>query len=273
MQKTKVLTKKLIDQILRKPIQLGHYRPDGAFHQVEPFDSFTEIEDDAAIYFSKKVKVEISLKLNDLTSLSDVAAAAFGRLDCDGCPGYSLVLAGLKNISDTGLKSLAKFQGSLSLGGLRELSNAGAKALASHKGAQLDLNGLTTLTELAAKNLSSYYKGKNSGDWLGLCGLSKVKDGILKELVKYKGHLLLSGFKTISDSAAKILAEHQGPRLHLDGLKTLSETAARALSAYKGVRPADKFLSKTRGTILLGENSARVLLKQKGGDVVLHRVK
>jgi len=252
MGKEKVLTKKLIDQILKKP------------SEEEPYKSFTEIEDEAAVYLSKKIKV-LTLYLDGLTSLSDVAAAAFGKLDCCGCPNFSVHLNGVKTISDAGLKSLAKFEGSLSLGGLRELTDAGAKALVSHKGGRLWLDGLASLTESAAKILSGYYKGKNSGDMLAFDGLAEISDGALKELVKYKGRLSLSGLKTISDSAAKVLAEHKGPFLDLSGLKTLSGPAAKALAGYKGFDS----VSKTRGQIRLGKEAAKVLLKQKGGDAVL----
>jgi hypothetical protein len=254
MKKTKVLTKKLIDQILKKPAQEQH-----------PYESFQSIEDEAAIYLSKKVKVSPSLYLSGLTSLSDVAAAAFGKFDCCYQPNMFLHLDGMLTISDQGLKSLANFEGSLSLGGLRELSDAGAKALVSHKGGRLRLGGLTTITESAAQILSGYYKGKYSGDTLTFASLSEIEDGALKQLVKYKGHLGLPGLKTISDTAAKILAEHRGSHLDLGGLKTLSAPAAKALAGYKGFDS----VCKTKGQISLGKEAAKVLLKQKGGDAVL----
>ena len=255
MQKTKVLTKKLIDQILKKPPQ-----------EQGPYESFTEIEDEAAIYLSKKVKVSPSLYLSGLTSLSDVAATAFGKFDSCAQPNMFLILDGIKTISDKGLKSLAKFAGSISLNGLEALSDAGAEALASHQGGRLRLNGLKSLTETAAKALAGYYKGKYSGEFLSLGGLADANDGVLKELVKYKGYLGLAGLKIISDSGAKILAEHRGPHLYLDGLKTLSEAAAKALAGYKGFNNA---AYNTKGKISLGKEAAKKLLKQKGGEDVL----
>jgi hypothetical protein len=117
----------------------------------------------------------------------------------------------------------------------------------------------------AAQILSGYYKGKNSGDSLTFASLSEIEDETLKQLVKYKGHLGLSGLKMISDSAAKILAEHKGSFLDLSGLKTLSASAAKALAGYKGFDS----VYKTRGQISLGKEAAKVLLKQKGGDAVL----
>ena len=92
-----------------------------------------------------------------------------------------------------------------------------------------------------------------------------MSDDTLKELVKYKGHLGLSGLKKISDSAAKILAEHRGCSLSLDGLKTLSVPAAKALAGYKGFNA----VYNTKGKISLGKDAAKILLKQKGGDDVL----
>lgn len=254
MAQEKILTKKLIDQILKNPPP-----------EDDPYDTFTAIEDDAAVYFSKKVKAAPHLYLTGITSLSAVAAAAFGKFDCCEQPNFFLYLDGLKTISDKGLNDLAKFKGSLSLGGLKQLSDDGAKALASHKGGRLRLRGLTAISESAAKILSGYYKGKNSGDWLTFDGLPEISDGALKELVKYKGHLGLSGLKTVSDTAAKILAEHRGPHLYLLGLKTLSGPAAKALAGYKGFDS----VYKTRGKISLGKEAAKVLLKQKGGDAVL----
>ena len=251
--KEKILTKKLIDQILKKQPEEG------------PYNSFTKIENEAAIYLSKKVKVAPTLSLTGLSSLTDVAAAAFGKFDCCEQPNFFLYLDGLKNISDKGLNELAKFKGSLSLGGLKQLSDDGAKALASHKGGRLQLCGLTTLSDSAAKILSSYFKGKNSGNVLNFGGLTEASDETFKELSKYKGFLGLPSLKSISDSAVKILAGHQGSFLDLSGLKTLSIPAAKALAGYKGFDS----VYKTRGKISLGKEAAKVLLKQKGGDAVL----
>ena len=120
--------------------------------------------------------------------------------------------------------------GRLLLNGLTTLSAEAAKELAKHDG-WLSLNGLTTLSDETAEAL-----GQHKG-YLHLNGLTKISDETARALARHKGELSLNGLTSISDETTKVLAQHSGGRLHLKGLTTLSPEAARALAQRKGGGP------------------------------------
>ena len=122
----------------------------------------------------------------------------------------------------------------LDLQGLTTLSDEAAKALAQHEG-WLDLNGLTTLSDEAAKALAQH-KGEN----LLLNGLTTLSDEATKALAQHKGGLGLTDLTMLSDEAAKALAQHIG-WLSLNRLTTLSDEAAGALRANPHIQLPDKF--------------------------------
>ena len=68
----------------------------------------------------------------------------------------------------------------------------------------LDLNGLTKLTEANAKYLSNH-----NGD-LYLRGLKEISNAAATLLSKHKGYLDLGGLTELSDAAAKSLSKHEG---------------------------------------------------------------
>jgi len=68
----------------------------------------------------------------------------------------------------------------------------------------LDLNGLTELTEANAKYLSNH-----NGD-LYLRGLKEISNAAATLLSKHKGYLDLGGLTELSDAAEKSLSKHEG---------------------------------------------------------------
>ena len=79
---------------------------------------FNSIADAAAVALAKN---EIYLYLRGLTTLSDAAAEALGKIK-----GDYLYLSGLTTLSDAAAEVLGKHEGELVLGGLTTLSDAAA---------------------------------------------------------------------------------------------------------------------------------------------------
>jgi hypothetical protein len=123
---------------------------------------------------------------------------------------------------------LAENQDSLSLNGLTAISEEAAKSLAEHRGYSLSLNGLTTIPVESAKALGSY------PGMLSLDGLIAISGEAAKGLAGHRGDLLcLNGLKSISAEAAEALAPHRGLLL-LDGLTSISSEAAKCLAEHRG---------------------------------------
>ena len=95
------------------------------------------------------------------------------------------------------------------------------------------VRAITTLSTPEAYRLV-----KSSWFWrrsvLHLDGLTTLSDEAAKALAQHKGTLYLNGLTTLSDEAATALAQHEGRSLSLPGLTTLSDEAAKALAQYKG---------------------------------------
>jgi hypothetical protein len=114
---------------------------------------------------------------------------------------------------------------------IKELTVEDAKRLAQDKSGRLLLNGLTTLSPEAAK-----------------------------ELARFDGWLSLNGLKSLSKEAAEALATHKGP-LHLDGLTAISPEVARAQSQHNGEL-------SLKGLTSLPDEVGVALAKQTGGASV-----
>lgn len=94
---------------------------------------------------------------------------------------------------------------------------------------ELKLNGLTELSDAAAKSLAKYQYQ------LELCGLTELSDSIAESLSHFNGvRLSLSGLKILSDSAAESLSKLERVVLDLDGLTKVSDAVAVSLSKVKG---------------------------------------
>ena len=173
---------------------------------------------------------EDDLYLDSLTTLSETAAIGFANIQ------GVLSLNGLTALSDAAAEALAKHQGALLLAGLTALSDVAAEALAEHRG-YLYLSGLTTLSDSAshlalARRLVQ--EARDEGEDLDLPGLTTLSDAVVELLANSEGFtngLNLDGLTTLSDVAAEALAEHKG-HLYLNGLTTLSDAAAGALAKH-----------------------------------------
>lgn len=94
------------------------------------------------------------------------------------------------------------------------------------------LRSSATLKEISLQEamLLAGHKGE-----VCLDGLATLSDEAAKALAQYQGgYLSLSGLSTLSDEAAKALAQHQGGYLSLNGLTTLSIEAAKCLAQHDG---------------------------------------
>jgi len=113
----------------------------------------------------------------------------------------------------------------LSLNGLTTLSRAAARDLSRLKG-RLELNGLTNVDEVAGELAWGHLHE------LSLDGVTELSDRAATQLGclrHYGGELSLSGLKTLADPAARDLAKGRCS-LRLNGLTTLSEGAAQKLA-------------------------------------------
>jgi hypothetical protein len=97
---------------------------------------------------------------------------------------------------------------------------------------------------------------KNDGRRVNLNRLTTLSDEAARALAQHEGWLSLNGLTTLSDEAAKALAQHQGA-LHLNGLATLSVEVARALAQHKGRLSLD-------GLTTLSDEAAQALAQHKG---------
>jgi hypothetical protein len=91
------------------------------------------------------------------------------------------------------------------------------------------VRAITTLWTPEAYRLvkRSWFWGRSD---LYLDGLNTLSDEAAKALAQHNGDLWLYGLTTLSDEAAKVLAQHKGG-LWLKGLTALSDEAAKALRA------------------------------------------
>jgi hypothetical protein len=158
--------------------------------------------------------------------------AIFGSLLCLGLLTSATLRAEdtnqIKQITVEDAKRLSQENtGRLLLNGLTILSDDAAKELARQAG-WLALNGLKTLSKETAGAL-----GQHKGD-LHLNGLTTITDEAAKALAGYAGELSLNGLASLSDEAARAFAQHRGGRLSLKGLTTLSGESAKVLALRKG---------------------------------------
>jgi hypothetical protein len=161
----------------------------------------------------------------------------------------------------------------LRLNGLTTLSDEAARTLAQHKG-DLSLDGLTTLSNEAAEALAQH-KGDLSLN--GLTALHSVE--LATKLARQRG-LSLNGLTTLSGEVAEALSQHKLWFLSLNGLTMLSDEAARTLSHHEGdlslngltmlTDEAAKALSQHKrdlslnGLTMLTDEAAKALSQHKG---------
>ena len=220
-------------------------------------NGLTTISDDTAKALSQH---ENWLYLNGLTTLSDEAAKALAQHD-----GKILSLRGLSTLSDEVMKALGQYEGMLGVEGVsaERMPLTADRALAL---ARVTGGVLTTVTALDTPESTAIAQALAASTTIVLPNLKSISDEAAKALAQQKGgYLSLDGLTTLSDGAAKALAQHKG-RLFLNGLTTLSDEAADALACHEGelkvkpqAFPIDKPLTVDRAltwaTLLQGDLS------------------
>ena len=218
------------------------------------------------------------LHLDGLTTLSPEAAAALAEMSghkWNGhLPRFTTVpddvaralakegsnlrsMPGLTAISDEAARLLVPRTGG-NLPALKTLSPEVAKALAQ-LGGHLVLNGVTTLSDEAAKALTEKAIGRNV---LYLNGLTSLSPVAAKAICQREGDLYLNGLTTIPIDVLKSLAENKlpgvRPVVYLDGLTSLTDEAAAILASWpkwSGELPVLPALSEKIATALAASPS------------------
>ena len=131
MSDEKLLTKEIAEQFL-------------ADEDSVDLSEFTAIEDDAAEVLSKHKDV---LCLDGLTSLSNAAAESLSKHKGDEEDETYLSLNGLTSLSDPAAESLSKHEGALVLNGLTSLSDPAAESLSKGKPKELQLDGVSCISD------------------------------------------------------------------------------------------------------------------------------
>jgi mono/diheme cytochrome c family protein len=223
---------RISDEALKALVEdqsVNHVAPLGPFVHLE---GLTEISDESAAMLTAWPKW--SGRIPALKSLSEKGAAALASSrNWDG------KLPALEAVSVETAAALARRDGDLALDGLRSLSDEVATALARHQGGMLTLNGLTSISESAAEILARHQGG------LALDGLPELTPRVAQALARYQAvpgkvtwdrvdWLHLDGVTSLSDEAAKAIAERPGV-VSLSGLKTASPNAIKILLANSSI--------------------------------------
>ena len=114
----------------------------------------------------------------------------------------------------------------------------------------IDLDGLTTLSDAAAKLLGKHRKP------LYLNGLTQLSDASAKSLGKHDGSLFLGGLTELSDASAESLSKHEAP-LHLSGLTKLSEGGALQLASHNSLETNAKIKRKIKNAVSSARKQTR----------------
>jgi hypothetical protein len=190
---------------------------------------------------------------------------------------------------DTGKAALAFARGGVSLRGalmltsLESLDAETAAVLADYDEGPLFLDGLSTLSPEAARELKTFKGGPRSyasfGSCLSLAGLETLSPEAAAELAAFPGEALFLGVTELSEAAfrslmtfrrrlylprlaripagaAESMADYRGPGLSILGLATLSPEEARVLAGlgnrWNGRLPNVKSLSPETAAVLAG---------------------
>lgn len=187
-----------------------------------------------------------------------------------GFQGKSLVLNGLKAVSDEFAEALTGYQGSLYLNGIQQ-SNPSLIQLVNHfQGDALYLNGLQALDSELLKTVA-HYQGKPFLDqlsfapWdrvtslhaqdlasllehfhgvsLSLYGVKNLTPSLARQIATSQTHQLSLGLRSLDAEMARFLAQYQG-ELYLDTLEVLDHDTAMALAHFQGKKLSLKGIKK-----------------------------
>ena len=148
---------------------------------------------------------EIDSEMRDYTHIDDDAAEIMAK-------DPHLKLWSLEELSDKSAEALSKVIGTLDFkNGLTKISDAAAKSLGTFRGMTLKLNALEELSEEAAEGLAAYH-GEHH-----LNALTSLSEGAAEKLSAHENTLRLDGLTELSDGAAQGLGRswaraHRGLR-------------------------------------------------------------
>ncbi len=198
----------------------------------------------------EEVKNENYKHITELTYITnEIAECLLGNTDW-------LLLHKLTFLSDKQAEILSKYRGEyVSLPELASLSDMAIRHLSTLEGEKELILGLTSLTDDASEYLSKY-----CGKRLDLRNVAMISDTAAKNLAKFKGRLGLSGLKSISDSVAECLGEHEG-ELDLRNVAIISDEGIKKLSKHKG--------NLGLGLTSLSDEAAEALSKVDAGNLHL----
>ena len=223
----------------------------------------TTLSDEAA----KALEGKLGANLPRLTSLTVESAKAIAG-PVPGQNRRSLVLDSLTSLPDDIALAIGgkDSRGSLHLNGLTSLTPIAAKTICQREG-DLYLNGLTTISDETLKALAEHKAPGFARPIVHLQGLTSLSDDgavILAEWPKWSGEL--RALPTLSEKVAAALAGSRRWDGKLPALKTISVEAARALAQRKGNLTID-------GLTKLTDDIAAALAKHRGGTLSLHGLK
>ncbi len=184
------------------------------------------------------------------------------------------------SIEDDAAEILGNTTRWLNLDGLTELSDAAAKSLSMHKDSLLQLKGLTRLSDAAAESLMNH-KGP-----IELDRLTELSDTVAELLSRSPGPLTLRALASLTERQAEFLIEHEGGKiserapedsnqrgadltghLNLHALPDISDSVAEILSRYPG-----NYLM-LGGLTELSDAAAESLSQYQGEYLELHSLK
>lgn len=97
------------------------------------------------------------------------------------------------------------------------------------------LNNIQQLKRLSPEAARGVIQLERRLELLSL-GISEISEDVAKELVRYKGDiLLLNNVKELTPGTAVVLSQFKGVKLGLNGLKKISPDVLYALAPYKGI--------------------------------------
>jgi len=142
---------------------------------------------------------------------------------------------------------------------IKQLTVEDAKRVGTGGRGALNLDGVTTLSDAAAKELEAASRRE-----LFLNSLTTLSPAAARSICKAELDLHLNGLKTISDEALKAMSEHRAhpdlgrPFVHFKGLTTISDDGAAILAAWlkwSGELPALTALSEKAAVSLAGSRN------------------
>ncbi len=136
---------------------------------------------------------------------------------------------------------------------LKSITPVVAEILSGASNIALKLNGLTDLSEEAAKHLSQFPGA------LYFNGLKTISDEAIEALEDHKSGLFLSGVISLSEVAFEALAKYQGDVIALHSLSTLSSYEAELLLR----KPRQLFLTGLQSNLLF-DTTKHMLASFKG---------